>query len=125
MANLNLDKLTETIRQLELVDAVYLYGSRAKGCAREDSDWDIAVLFSDFEPDLLERTVRPQMLEAEIERLYPDDVEINIVDLQAVPVPLQWNIIQGLRLYDRGVPQVRRMEHAIISAWEKDYERYY
>ena len=110
------------IRQLESVDAIYLYGSRSKGCAREDSDWDIAVLFSTFEPDLLERAVRPQMLEARIEALLPEH-DISIVDLQQVPVPLQWNIIQGDKLYDRWVPSVRRMEHAIISAWEKDYER--
>ena len=53
---------------------------------------------------------------------YPEQT-ISIVDIQAVPVPLQWNIIQGIKLYDRGVSSVRRMENAIISAWEKDYER--
>ena len=105
-----------------LMDAIYLYGSRAKGNAREDSDWDIAVLFSDYEPDLLERVVRPQMLEAELERQF-STMNISVVDLREVPVPLQWNIIQGKTLYDRGVPTVRRLENAIISAWEKDYER--
>ena len=123
MVNFSLETLVQLIQQLEEVDAIYLYGSRAKGYAREDSDWDIAVLFSQFEPDILERSVRPQLLQAELERRLNDKVELSLVDLQAVPVPLQWNIIQGQRLYDRGVPQVRRMENAIISAWEKDYER--
>ncbi|WP_161787439.1 nucleotidyltransferase domain-containing protein [Endozoicomonas numazuensis] len=27
------------------------------------------------------------------------------------------------KLYGRGIPIVRRIESAIISAWEKDYER--
>lgn len=116
------DSIRKHICELETVDAIYLYGSRSKGTARPDSDWDIAVLFSTFEPDLLERTVRPQMLEAQLESLLPEH-DISIVDLRQVPVPLQWNIIQGIKLYDRWVPAVRRMENAIISAWEKDYER--
>ena len=116
------DEITHLIFGLASVDAIYLYGSRAKGCARDDSDWDVAVLFSDYEPDLLERAVRPQMLESQLKSAYPEQT-ISIVDIQAVPVPLQWNIIQGIKLYDRGVSSVRRMENAIISAWEKDYER--
>ena len=116
------ETLALRIRQLDPVDAVYLYGSRAKNCAREDSDWDIAVVYSYFEPDLLERTVRPQLLEGRLESEFPDH-DISIVDLREVPVPLQFNIIQGTKLYDRGIPTIRRLENAIISAWEKDYER--
>lgn len=117
-----LQKLTKSIIQNATIDAAYLYGSRAKDTARKDSDWDIAVLFTDYEPNLLERAVRPQMLEAELGRQFPY-LEISVVDIREVPVPLQWNIIQGVKLYDRYVPSVRRLEHAIISAWEKDYER--
>ncbi|WP_419812315.1 type VII toxin-antitoxin system MntA family adenylyltransferase antitoxin [Bacterioplanoides sp.] len=115
--------LLNTLVAGDLLDAVYLYGSRAKGLARDDSDWDLAVLFNSYEADVLERAIRPQNLEAELERQFPD-LDLSVVDLREVPVPLQWNIIQGIRLFDRGVPAVRRLEHAIISAWEKDYERY-
>ena len=114
--------LLNTLVAGDLLDAVYLYGSRAKGMARDDSDWDLAVLFNSYEADVLERAIRPQNLEAELERQFPD-LDLSVVDLREVPVPLQWNIIQGIRLFDRGVPAVRRLEHAIISAWEKDYER--
>ncbi len=117
-----LQNLTDYIVKTVAVDAVYLYGSRAKDCAREDSDWDIAVIFTDYEQDLLERVVRPPTVESELERRFPD-IAISIVDIREVPVPLQWNIIQGIKVYDRHVPAVRRLEHAIISAWEKDYER--
>ena len=116
-----LARIIQLICEQAAVDAIYLYGSRAKGYAREDSDWDIAVLFTHFEPDILERALKPQRLEAELERQCLD-MEVSVVDMRAVPVPLQWNIIQGIRLYDRGVPAVRRMEHAIISAWE-NYEQ--
>lgn len=117
-----LQAISRHILSLASVDAIYLYGSRAKGCARDDSDWDIAVLFSHYEPDILERAVRPQLLESQLESYCPDQT-LSVVDLQTVPVPLQWNIIQGVKLYDRSVPSVRRMENAIISAWEKDYDR--
>ncbi|MRI33516.1 nucleotidyltransferase domain-containing protein [Endozoicomonas sp. OPT23] len=117
-----LQQLTEAICHQTEVDAIYLYGSRAKGTHREESDWDLAVLYTSFEQDIFERAVRPQMLEAELEKQFPD-LDLSMVDLREVPVPLQWNIIQGNTLYDRGVPAVRRMENAIISAWEKDYER--
>ncbi|PVZ72342.1 nucleotidyltransferase domain-containing protein [Pelagibaculum spongiae] len=124
LKTIDLQQLVTMIQQHETVDAIYLYGSRAKNTAHANSDWDVAVLFSNFEPDLLERAVRPQMLQAKLEKLLDlDDQVLSIVDLQAVPVPLQWNIIQGNKLYDRMIPTVRRMENAIISAWEKDYER--
>ena len=72
------EKVVQSILAFASIDSIYLYGSRAKGMAREESDWDIAVLFSTFEPDRLERVVRPQMLEAQLERLYPDK-ELSVV----------------------------------------------
>ena len=85
------DEITYLIFGLASVDAIYLYGSRVRGCARDDCD--IAVLFSDYEPDLLERAVRPQMLESQLESAYPEQT-ISIVEIQAVSVPLQWNVIR-------------------------------
>jgi len=104
------------------VDAIYLYGSRARGTARPDSDWDLAVLFSTFEPDLLERVLRPQQVEALLERKLRMYDRLSVVDLEIVPPPLQMNIIRGKRIFDRGVPHVRRVEYSVISRIEKDYE---
>jgi len=103
------------------VDAIYLYGSRARGQEHAQSDWDIAVLFATYEKDLLERVVRPQMVEALLERELRQYNKISVVDLEIVPPPLQMNIIRGKRLYDRMVPHVRRVEMSIISKIEKDY----
>jgi predicted nucleotidyltransferase len=104
------------------VDAVYLYGSRARGTARPDSDWDLAVLFSTYERDLLERVLRPQHVEALLERSLRMYGQLSVVDLEIVPPPLQMNIIRGKRIFDRGVPHVRRVEYSVISRIEKDYE---
>ena len=107
------------------VDAVYLYGSRAKQTAHEHSDWDIAVLFSDYITDASERILRPQGLEAAIERELKLYNQVSVIDLEAAPVYLQYSILMSaLKWFDRNVPHVKRVEQSILSKWEKDYERY-
>jgi len=115
------DHIVELIKNNWAVDAIYLYGSRASGKARNDSDWDIAVLCQDFIVNHIDRHLRPQNIEAFIEAELRSYGLISIVDLEIVPPPLQFNIIKSQRLYDRNVPHVKHVEHAIISAIEKDY----
>ncbi len=115
--------IVDSICNHAAVDAIYLYGSRAKNTAHKTSDWDIAVIFSDYETDKLERVVRPQLLEAEIEREFKLYQKINIVDLEIVPIYLQMAILNhGIKWFDRNVPHVKRVEQSILSRWEKDYE---
>jgi predicted nucleotidyltransferase len=104
-----------------MIDAMYLYGSRARGTARSDSDWDIGVLFSEYLEDPVESALRPQELEALLERELNMYGLVSVVDVENVPPSLQWNIISGRRFVDRGVPRVRRVEGAIASCIEKDY----
>ncbi|MDQ7090168.1 MAG: nucleotidyltransferase domain-containing protein [Methylococcales bacterium] len=61
------------------VDAIYLYGSRAKQTSHKNSDWDIAVLFSQYETELTKRVLRPQLLEAMLERELQRYLQITIV----------------------------------------------
>jgi predicted nucleotidyltransferase len=42
---------------------VYLYGSRARGDAREDSDWDIIVLLPHGQKHILEDEIRSQVFD--------------------------------------------------------------
>ena len=127
MNSLN-EELIDTLNRIEsialssfAIDAMYLYGSRARGSARSDSDWDIGVLFSDYFADPVERALRPQELEALLERELNMYGRMSVVDIENVPPPLQWNIINGRRFFDRGVPRVRKAEGAIASRIEKDY----
>jgi uncharacterized protein len=46
----NLDKLLDTIVPAMAAEAVYLFGSRARGEAREDSDYDLLVIVPDDFP---------------------------------------------------------------------------
>lgn len=119
------ENITRVIHAHAQVDAIYLYGSRAKQTAHEQSDWDIAVVFSDFEPDLKTRLLRPQGLEAALERELKLYNQIGVIDLEAAPVLLQYSIVMSaVKWFDRNVPHVKRLEQSILSKWEKDYERY-
>lgn len=119
------EKITRVIHAHAQVDAIYLYGSRAKQTAREDSDWDIAVLFSTYENDATARVLRPQLLEAAIESALKLYTKVSVIDLETAPVYLQYSILMSaLKWFDRNVPHVRRVEQSILSKWEKDYERY-
>lgn len=115
-------KMIEIIRDKFEVDAIYLYGSRAKQKEHPNSDWDLAILFSHFEKDILKRVLRPQKIEEVLERELKMYNQVSVVDLEVVPPPLQMNIIMGKRIFDRMVPHVRRVEYSIISKIEKDYE---
>lgn len=117
-----LERIVSLILSRWEADAVYLYGSRAKGKAHRDSDWDIAVLFRDFLTSPVERCLRPQQAEEFLQRELRMYDLISVVDLEDVPPPLQISIITGKRIYDRGVPHVRRTEQSVISKIEKDYE---
>jgi predicted nucleotidyltransferase len=117
--------MTNVIRAHARVDAIYLYGSRAKQTAHENSDWDIAVLFSDYETDLSTRLLRPQLLEAAIEAELKLYNQVSVIDLETAPVYLQYSILMSaVKWFDRNVPHVKRVEQSILSKWEKDYERY-
>ena len=114
-------RIADIVTRSEQVDAIYLYGSRARGLTHAESDWDIALLFSRWESDRLEALLRPQTIEALLQRELKLYDRISVVDLALVPAPLQFNIVNGMKLYDRGVPHVRRIENSIASKIEIDY----
>lgn len=103
--------------------ALWLYGSRARGDHHADSDYDLAVAFTDWIDDAMERRLRPEMLALEWQQaLELSEGGLSIVDLAIAPVPLGWSILsEGRLLLDRH-PQLRmRQEARIMSRWELDY----
>ncbi len=122
---LTLKAIIKSIQTHAQVDAIYLYGSRAKHTEHPKSDWDIAVLFTHYEKDKLQRLLKPQLLESAVERELKQYNQLSIVDLESVPIYLQMSIITtGIKYFDANVPRVKRLENSILSTWEKDYERY-
>jgi len=119
------EQMTDLIQTYAEVDAIYLYGSRAKQTAHANSDWDIAVIFTHYELDALTRLLRPQLLEARLERELNRYQQLSVIDLETVSVYLQYSILMAaVKWFDKNVPHVKRIEQSILSKWEKDYERY-
>lgn len=60
------ERISEKIHEIDPAAQVILYGSRARGEEREDSDWDILVL-TDYPVSLqAERTLRSHLYELEL-----------------------------------------------------------
>ncbi|WP_280554097.1 nucleotidyltransferase domain-containing protein [Halomonas sp. 25-S5] len=119
----NLQAIVSLARQQENLAALWLYGSRARGDHHPHSDYDLAVAFTTWTDEPLERRLRPELLALEWQReLALEDGMLSVVDLAIAPIPLGWSILsQGHLLIDRD-PQIRmRQESRILSRWEIDY----
>ncbi|MFC2993593.1 type VII toxin-antitoxin system MntA family adenylyltransferase antitoxin [Halomonas tibetensis] len=105
------------------IAVLWLYGSRAKGTASTESDYDLAVAFRDFVEDPLERRLRPELLaQAWQDRLRLAHNQLSIVDINLAPLPLAHIVIrtgQVLQANDR--LRLIREEHRITSMWELDH----
>jgi predicted nucleotidyltransferase len=62
-----LDQIRETVRAIEPDAQVILYGSRARGDAEPDADWDLLVLLDGDVTNERERIVRYQVYDLERE----------------------------------------------------------
>lgn len=118
-----LAKITELARQRSDIAALWLYGSRARGDHHAASDYDLAVVFTHWEPDALTRRLRPEEVALEWQhRLAMPEGSISVVDLAIAPVPLGWNVLsQGKLLLDLSPSHRMQTEQRIYSMWELDY----
>lgn len=118
-----LKALLKLATDAENISALWLYGSRAKGNHRPDSDYDLAVLFSEREEDPLDRRLRPELLAMDWATALglPED-KLSIVDIQHAPIPLAMNIISGKLLYCADYDARLAAERIIMSKAELDYQ---
>lgn len=86
------------------IAAIWLYGSRAKGLAREDSDYDLAVAFHNFSLDALDRYTRPHTLALDwASELELPERQLSVVDINLVPIYLAYQIVDtGQLIYSDG-----------------------
>jgi predicted nucleotidyltransferase len=102
------------------LQVLWLYGSRAKGNAEANSDYDLAAAFSNREslPDYYSDQLASDWAQK-------TGLNISIVDINAAPVPLSYNIIQdGVVLYSNSDLRQHSEESRVWSLWE-EYEREY
>lgn len=99
-----ISRITQLAKQNADIGAIWLYGSRAQGRARPDSDYDLAVAFNDFELDNLARYNRPHCLVLDwAADLALSEDKISIVDINQAPIYLAYQIIDtGQLIYSDG-----------------------
>ena len=118
-----LEAIVSLAREREDLAAIWLYGSRARGEHQPHSDYDLAVAFTTWIADPLERRLRPELLALEWQRaLGLEEHMLSVVDLAIAPIPLGWSILsQGALLADFHREIRMRQESRILSRWEIDY----
>jgi uncharacterized protein len=95
------------------VEAIYLFGSRARGQQSKDSDVDIALLAA----SPLEPVFRFDLQESLAAELH---VSVALVDLRAASTVLRVQIIDGGRLLYEREPQHRQLfEATALSAYAR------
>lgn len=115
-----LQQLTQLAQQNDDVAAIWLYGSRANGRARPDSDYDLAVAFVNFKLDPLHRYTRPNTLALDwAQQLAMPAQLLSIVDINLVPIYLAYQIIDtGQLLYNDGSARAWQEISRINSLFE-------
>lgn len=107
----SLEPLREALGQLgerhAEVRAIYLFGSRAEGTARPDSDLDLGVLYASPQP--LARTLA---LEEELERAL--DEKVDLVDVARAGAFVALAVVRGERLYCREPLEADRFELYVL-----------
>ncbi|MFT6476342.1 MAG: putative nucleotidyltransferase [Zhongshania aliphaticivorans] len=116
-------KIIHVAQHTDNIAALWLYGSRARQDHHDHSDYDLAVAFSNWEKDPLERRLRPELLALDWHtQLSLPEGTLSIVDLATAPIPLAWNIlIEGKLLLDLSPAHRMHQEARIMSRWELDF----
>jgi HEPN domain-containing protein/predicted nucleotidyltransferase len=120
-----LDDLTEVLVERFHPDSVILFGSRARGDARDDSDYDLAVVVDRERKRELRMAMEAAAREAtgasvDIHLRRPGDID----DLAADPGYIDWDILrEGVTLYTSpshpGRVREPRPRRSSVVAWHK------
>ena len=127
---MNSQKTIEALKHLaEMhsdIEVVWLYGSRAVGEETPESDFDLAVAFSEVSKDALARQNRCDHLKYEwADTLGLSDKALSIADINGAPVPLAMAVVtKGYVLHSKNALREAIEENRIASMWELDYEYY-
>jgi predicted nucleotidyltransferase len=129
--NMNDNQMLSNIIQLAQddhnIELLWLYGSRAKGTAHKNSDIDLAVVFKEWEKEVVERRLRPELLAIEWQqKLKLKEGMLSVLDMNIAPIPLAMSVLQsGNLLLSKNRPRQLQEQQRIMSMWEIDYLYHY
>jgi len=117
-------QLAQANKEIELV---WLYGSQAQGTAHAQSDIDLAVIFKTWEPNVIERRLRPELLAIDWQQhLKLKENELSILDMSIAPIPLAMSVLKtGVLLLSKNRSRQYQEQQRIMSKWEIDYLYHY
>lgn len=118
-----LDRLAKLAARRGDMEVLWLYGSRAKGDARPDSDFDLAVAFASAVQPSYERRLRPEVIALEWSELLglPED-KVSLLDINLAPLPLAMSVVtSGKVIWCGSGLRLAREESRVTSMWELDY----
>lgn len=120
-------KIIELAQANDTITLLWLYGSHASGNAHEKSDIDLAVAFKDWEADVIERRLRPELLALDWQHhLNLSEGRLSILDINNAPIPIAMAILQkGQLLLAKNKSRQLREQQRIMSQWEIDYLYHY
>ena len=122
-----IDSIVSLAKVDDSIEAMWLYGSRAKGNASKESDYDLAVLFRQFEQNPLQRRTRPECLALDwVQSLGLPEGKISVLDIEIAPIPLAMAVLTtGRQLLSRNHSKELFVTQRILSKWELDYQYHY
>jgi predicted nucleotidyltransferase len=118
-------QLIKLVKQTPEIEVLWLYGSRARNTASQNSDYDLAVAFKSYIEDPIEQRIRPELLAMDWQKELNQselNIALSIIDINRVPLPLAYTVIHDNALL-YSVNEYRRMveEQRIMSKWEIDH----
>lgn len=118
-----IQKVIQMAEQDPNIDVLWIYGSRAKLTAQENSDYDFSVAFSTIPRNAWDKRLQSEMLALDwCETLKLPEKKISVADINQVPLPLAMSIITtGKLLLVKNSLRLAREENRITSMWEIDY----
>jgi len=116
-------KVIQMAEKSSNIDVLWIYGSRAKLTAQENSDYDFAVAFASMPKNAWDKRLQSEMLALDwCESLDLPEKKISVADINQVPLPLAMSIITtGKVLLVKNSLRLAREENRITSMWEIDY----
>ncbi len=119
--NRTLEKIKLLASQNTDIEILWLYGSRARGNAHQNSDYDLAIAFSSRLKDPIERRLRPELQALKWKKEL--GIDLSIIDINQVPLPLAYTVVSDNHtLYSNNDFRRLTQEQRIMSKWELDHQ---
>ncbi len=116
-------KLIALAKQTPEVAILWLYGSRARGTQRADSDYDLAVAFQTFIRDNpLESRLRPELLAMDWRRsLGLPENRLSVIDINQIGVSLAYHVVNHHEpLFCRDPRRLLTEQNRVLGRMELD-----